>query len=67
MILANIQSQYKYLKKFTIMATKKILLNEDKFAENIKNRITQNSSNLETVKQELFDKHTVMHCSQNMR
>ena len=49
------------------MATKKILQNEDKFVENIKNRITQNSSNLETVKQELFDKHTVLYCSQNMR
>ena len=48
------------------MTTKKILQNEDKFVGNIKNRITQNSSNLETSKQELFDKHTVMYCSQNM-
>ena len=44
------------------MATKKILLNEDKFVGNIKNRITQTSSNLETAKQELFDKHSAMHC-----
>ena len=48
------------------MATKKILQNEDKFVGNTKNRITQNSSNLETAKQELFDKHIVMYCSQNM-
>ena len=30
--------------------------------EDIEKRITQNSSNLETAKQELFDKHSVMHC-----
>ena len=48
------------------MTAKKILLNEDKFVENIKNRISQNSYNLETAKQELFDKRNVMHCSQNM-
>ena len=56
------------------MATKKIKKiisteNGDNYVadiESIENRITQNSSNLETVKQELFDKHIVMHCSQNM-
>ena len=52
------------------MTTKKITKiisteNGDNFVadiEDIENRITQNSSNLETAKQELFDKHTVMHC-----
>ena len=57
------------------MATKKITKiisteNGDNYVadiEGIENRISQNSSNLETAKQELFDKHTVMHCSQNIR
>ena len=30
--------------------------------EGIENRITQNSSNLETAMKEMFGKHDVMHC-----